>query len=350
MRKFNIILLCFLAIFSNALHAQYEMVFEEAKSQLGCNYDFKLNVSMYITKIKIVKIYSDDGYQGSFAYEVYFDIDNKIETNQILPDHEFWRYQLVLTSNRQRNSMTNNFRLPIKSGYYKDMKLENNPTYNGSAIALGFEEGKEYTSYEILNFFNYETAELTLLMECLDTTIHAMVVPPSINPLPVTLKSFTINDNNELKWVTSQEDNFKYFVVERSDNGSNWYAQDTVSPLSNAYSASEYHYSWIDKNVSNASYVMYRLKMVDVDGKFNYSKVVKGTSINNAISLRPNPASEYIEFNGLANQLIFIYDFSGKMVFTGYLDTNARINIKDFKPGTYILTSESIHPMKFIKI
>lgn len=50
-------------------------------------------------------------------------------------------------------------------------------------------------------------------MECLDTTIHAMVVPPSFsnNPLPVTLKSFTINDNNELKWVTSQEDNFNIF-------------------------------------------------------------------------------------------------------------------------------------------
>lgn len=50
--------------------------------------------------------------------------------------------------------MTNHFDIPIASAYYKDMKLNNNPTYNGSARALGFEEGKEYTFYEILNFFN----------------------------------------------------------------------------------------------------------------------------------------------------------------------------------------------------
>src|ERR1035437_2935469 len=94
-------------------------------------------------------------------------------------------------------------------------------------------------------------------------------------PLPVELSTFTAQSNGrnvELKWSTSTEKNSASFEVQKKQaNTETWnkIASVKAADLSN----SPKYYSYTDKNAASGKY-NYRLKMLDNDGTFNYSKVV----------------------------------------------------------------------------
>ena len=94
--------------------------------------------------------------------------------------------------------------------------------------------------------------------------------------LPVNIVSFTGNINNklvQLNWQTSQENNSSYFEVQRSSNGSNFEPISTVTAKGNIGTISTYQ----DKDdlfFYTGKVVYYRLKMVDTDGKYKFSKVL----------------------------------------------------------------------------
>lgn len=92
--------------------------------------------------------------------------------------------------------------------------------------------------------------------------------------LPLTLLKFsghTKNSNNYLSWITSSETGTKEFVVQRSFNGGAYTSVGTVDAQGN--SSSEINYQFTDKEMSSGQY-NYRLKMVDVNEAFTYSKNV----------------------------------------------------------------------------
>ena len=116
--------------------------------------------------------------------------------------------------------------------------------------------------------------------------------------LPITLldfsASYTASNNVLVSWSSSREINSNYFEIERSLDGSNF---TSVAQVAASQSADETHnYSYNDYLGSvNSSVVYYRLKMVDVNGKFAYSKIVSvrlGEPVTK-ISVYPNPASDY---------------------------------------------------------
>ena len=94
--------------------------------------------------------------------------------------------------------------------------------------------------------------------------------------LPVNIVSFTGNINNklvQLNWQTSQENNSSYFEVQRSSNGSNFEPISTVTAKGNIGTISTYQ----DKDdlfFYTGKVVYYRLKIVDTDGKYKFSKVL----------------------------------------------------------------------------
>lgn len=98
--------------------------------------------------------------------------------------------------------------------------------------------------------------------------------------LPLTLLSFTtsLQQNQEvvLSWKTANEVSIYSFELESSDNGSSdWKLVETISPM--ASEGGGYSYAFRDRNkLSGDRY--YRLKIVDVDGKYIFSKVVAVTS------------------------------------------------------------------------
>ncbi|QQS38349.1 MAG: T9SS type A sorting domain-containing protein [Ignavibacteriales bacterium] len=109
------------------------------------------------------------------------------------------------------------------------------------------------------------------------------------NPLPVELAAFeaVVNGNSVvLKWRTSSENNNRGFEVERQvlslpDGKAG--SQSSVGNsefISIGYveghgtSTEQNEYSFIDKNTSSEVY-QYRLKQIDYDGSFVYSKIVE---------------------------------------------------------------------------
>jgi hypothetical protein len=102
----------------------------------------------------------------------------------------------------------------------------------------------------------------------------------SLAPLPVELTSFsatTIGSTVKLSWNTAAEVNNYGFEVERKTGN----LQSTVGNYEkigfvngNGNSNSPKSYSYEDKNVSAGKY-SYRLKQIDNDGQFEYSKTIE---------------------------------------------------------------------------
>ncbi len=115
--------------------------------------------------------------------------------------------------------------------------------------------------------------------------------------LPVELTSFTASVNVNkviLNWNTATETNNSGFDVERSQRSEvgNQSWQKIGFVAGNGTTTQPEIYSFIDKDVSNGSYV-YRLKQIDFDGSYKYSKEVEvSVNVPSQFSLSqnyPNP-------------------------------------------------------------
>lgn len=91
--------------------------------------------------------------------------------------------------------------------------------------------------------------------------------------LPLRLLDFHANKQAgsvQLSWTTSSEINTSYFELQRGSDGINFNKLATI-PTHNNISVN--NYSFVDQQPLPTNY--YRLKMVDIDGKFTYSGILK---------------------------------------------------------------------------
>jgi hypothetical protein len=114
-------------------------------------------------------------------------------------------------------------------------------------------------------------------------------------PLPVTLSALggkhTL-EGNLLEWTTTAEVNNDYFAVERSFDAKSFSELSKIAALQN--SAFAKNYKFLDpKTQKGISY--YRLKQVDKDGTFAYSKMIS-IDAGNLKDLRffPNPVTSIL--------------------------------------------------------
>jgi hypothetical protein len=138
--------------------------------------------------------------------------------------------------------------------------------------------------------------------------------------LPVELLSFygeVGERNNNLFWKTASEENSDYIEIQRSSNGVDFYEIGKVKAANNSNSL--LNYDFIDtKRMKGINY--YRLKMIDFDGQFEYSKIISLETKDDNISLEliPNPATSMIDIkfnmNFEAETDIKIYDSRGSIV------------------------------------
>lgn len=119
------------------------------------------------------------------------------------------------------------------------------------------------------DYCGYAVGDLGLILKYVDTTI-----------VPVELTSFTlsIEENNvELQWITQTELNNKGFDIERKRNKGLFEKIGFV--VGNGTSSERHTYIFQDKNLAIDDY-KYRLKQIDYDGSFVYSKVIEINSEN----------------------------------------------------------------------
>jgi hypothetical protein len=111
--------------------------------------------------------------------------------------------------------------------------------------------------------------------------------------LPLTMLEFsgkTVNNNGVISWKTTDEDNTLSFDIERSIDGRNYTTAGTVAAVNQP---GVHQYSFTDNNITalGTRIVYYRLKQIDIDGHFTYSKIIALTTDNEGglIIVYPNP-------------------------------------------------------------
>jgi hypothetical protein len=113
------------------------------------------------------------------------------------------------------------------------------------------------------------------------------------DPLPIELSSFTarvINNNVVLNWQTATETDNYGFDIERLSTNQVWENIGFVNGSGNSNSPKVY--SFTDKTASSGKYT-YRLKQIDANGSYSYSKEVEvnlGTPATFSLAQNyPNP-------------------------------------------------------------
>lgn len=130
--------------------------------------------------------------------------------------------------------------------------------------------------------------------------------------LPVTLSSFTVLPSvagTQLGWIAATETNVKYYQVERSTDGLNF---KTIVQVP-AINSGNYRY---DDVTAEAGTNYYRLKIMDPDGHYQYSKTVQLTLRGkNNILIPVNPVTDVLTVAGLnGNSSILVYTVTGKQM------------------------------------
>ena len=161
--------------------------------------------------------------------------------------------------------------------------------------------------------------------------------------LPVSLLSFTAQAQGKtalLKWPTVNETDNAYFSVERSTDGIHFTAIGRVAGHGSV--TTEQHYQFTDNSpVQGANY--YRLKQVDLSGRFTYSAVAKVSfdGAQNVFSVYPNPARNtvIISLSPTASaSTITVFTMSGKRILQKIVSANAisqTIDVSTLPAGMY---------------
>ncbi len=176
--------------------------------------------------------------------------------------------------------------------------------------------------------------------------------------LPLYLYSFTATKQNGtvvLNWKTFNEQHTAMFEVQRSLDGVKFSKIGSVAGAGT--SVEERNYTITDGKPATGSN-FYRLKMIDTDGKFTYSKIVVVRTEGSTVTLQafPNPMQHTLnlQFNAPAGKVkILLTDAIGRLVQTVEVTSNGStvytsLDVSKLKTGLYFVSVNGAS-MKLIK-
>ncbi len=156
--------------------------------------------------------------------------------------------------------------------------------------------------------------------------------------VPVELTYFEATPSRKdvkLIWQTVSETHNKGFEIERSTNQKEW---RNIAWVKGAGTTSEVKkYEYIDR-VPPLGNLYYRLKQIDIDGRFEYSDIEVLSLESDVLKIYPNPSSgEFIiADNNLPIDVINIFDLYGSLI-ERISPKNNRINLSHLPKGVYFL-------------
>ena len=186
-------------------------------------------------------------------------------------------------------------------------------------------------------------------------TVSITVQPPVL--LPVTflyLKASQDGVVNRIEWATEQEFKCKFFYIEASVNGTDFYKLESVGCSGSPTQPAKYIYYHYDPPV----FSYYRIKEVDVDGSVQYSTVaqVKRKVLDGARVVYGLMPSILISSERKSDCVVSIYDSGGRLV-VNYQNTvnegDSYIPIKNvISSGIYIIRVQlgsNVYALKYKK-
>jgi hypothetical protein len=170
-------------------------------------------------------------------------------------------------------------------------------------------------------------------------------------PLPVELLEFRaaqVEENVELRWETATEQNSSHFVIERGLDGKQFSSLGEQAAAGNSSSLQVYTFTDARAAEQFSGTVYYRLKIIDIDGTFEYSPVLQVAFSHRGLELvnvSPNPFHDHLRLRvrGQQEQLLNVElrDQQGALLFRRELERdspNIRINTPEgLSPGMYLL-------------
>jgi surface protein len=164
------------------------------------------------------------------------------------------------------------------------------------------------------------------------------------------------NGNALIKWATASESNTDKFEIEHSTDGRNYFKTGTKNAAGNSSSATQYEFIH-PSPVAGKNF--YRIKQIDIDGRFMYSSilVLQNSSTRSSLIIAPNPVQTEatLYFNEPGSKTIQLYSMNGAVLYTEKLNgENNRhiINMANITPGIYLLrviTAKGMEVHKIIK-
>ena len=171
--------------------------------------------------------------------------------------------------------------------------------------------------------------------------------PPS--SLPVTLIHFTgvlRNGIAELRWKTGIEENFSHFEIQQAVVVANEEQFKTIGTLNAKGNNSAYTFY----APQTEPVAFYRLKMVDIDNRESYSKIIPlAGQADNSVQLYPNPAKDHITITVDRAGSLSIYDAWGRHIRNEVLRAGInRVDLRGVKAGVYFGMINGV-PVQFVK-
>lgn len=167
--------------------------------------------------------------------------------------------------------------------------------------------------------------------------------------LPVELVDFRAEisgDRVVLRWTTATEINSWIFVIQRSYGSVKYRDIDFVMVEGNSNYLVSYEFS--DEPEMNGI-IYYRLKQMDVDGKYEFSKTI-AISVDGEFVFYPNPCNGelYLEYPLISDSLcIRIVDMGGRTVYDNilwpddFINDRCKIILPELDSGLYIFQVDS---------
>jgi len=170
--------------------------------------------------------------------------------------------------------------------------------------------------------------------------------------VPVELTSFTaayVGASAKLDWATATELNNRGFEIQKSVNGASFATVGFVD--GHGTTTEQQQYSFVDKNVDTRVNNSYRLKQLDFNGSFEYSKVVNlGITLPSQFLLEqnyPNPFNPSTKISFAvpvkSNVTLEVYNLIGQRIttlFAGSVDAGTHtelFNANGISSGIYLV-------------
>jgi len=192
---------------------------------------------------------------------------------------------------------------------------------------------------------------LILLFLCLQSFAQ-----DSLCTLPVTFTSLKVNvDARQVKieWQTESEINNDHYEVEKSFNG-----KDFIKIATTAITPSRYYYAYDELNHP----AFYRIKQLDKDNRYSYSKIMFASNKIFYPEVAPNPFKDELNVSLFVQRKstykVAIRSMTGQLVSVKELFLSSgnnfiKINTDSITSGTYVVsisnTEQVLLTQKIIK-
>jgi hypothetical protein len=182
----------------------------------------------------------------------------------------------------------------------------------------------------------------------------------TLSSLPVALTDFkaTVNQNKVLlQWKSEKEINFSHYEIERSNDG---YHFEKIATVPSSSLSREYKY--IDAFPEPVSY--YKLRMVDLDGNYEYSRIViaQPQNITGRIRVSPNPVKDlsvlHFDHCKEGKYVVEIVNNAGQILYSKTVlvekDLTIPLSLVSYSKGLYNINVYSqkegfVHSMKLLR-